>query len=737
MVQKQSTTVGPAGVALDFYERSGCATARFVSGTTVREESLRHGRLIGLYWSASGQVVREVGPGRGDHPLGLDPLIYSSEVFELEINGQSLHNHWEWIDGYEREGSRPATVEAVIELRHQICPVSVKVVTRLDGSPILARWLEITNVGDTALGLTRVAPWSGVLWDLAPSWNPSVEGTVPPFSLGYVSSEKRSEEGDFVWTTLPSETYRVERTQGTNYGQPYFVVRSEFTGELFFMGLGWSHNWFADFTYKSCLSKQHDFTRGGFDHVLTFKTGPHGTAPQRVIAVGETVSSPEVHLGPIHGDLDQGVQAWHQHMRASVVPPRPEGKEMYSIAGQVIESPGDWILTEIDIAAEMGVEAYMVDAGWYGDEFGLWTDLRGDWHEGDWLPDGIAGIRKRAHDRGLLFGLWMEPEQVGAKSNVLKQHPEWMQATDDGRAIGRGGTRSLNLGHPEVAKHFEDSVISVIGDHQLDFFKIDHNMRVHQGGETVRDGYVEQESWRHCEVLYRTFDRVRSEFPDVVLESCAGGGGRNDLGMLSRFHYGCESDLSWFPLSIRAINGLGLFLPPEAICYYHNHMPNAHQTADLDTHLRVTLFANTIFVGFGAQDADRTTAFFAKTKRYIELAKTFCYPIIASDGVVYHHTPDIGVSSPADWCVLEYASPDREQAYAGVFSLVSAGAGQTSRQYVFRPRGLDRSRDYMVTMDNSGDSFCVSGHELANTGLVIRLDGALTSELLLFSVCDC
>ena len=161
-----------------------------------------------------------------------------------------------------------------------------------------------------------------------------------------------------------------------------------------------------------------------------------------------------------------------------------------------------------------------------------------------------------------------------------------------------------------------------------------------------------------------------------MLENCASGGGRNDLGMLSRFHYGCESDLSWFPLSIRAINGLGTFLPPECICYYHNHVMHAHQTADLDTHLRVSLFTNTVFVGFGDETTDHNTAHYQTVKRYIALAKSFCYPIMKQPALVYHHTPGIGVSTPASWCVLEYASPDHRRAYAGVFMLSARGRGR-------------------------------------------------------------
>jgi alpha-galactosidase len=206
--------------------------------------------------------------------------------------------------------------------------------------------------------------------------------------------------------------------------------------------------------------------------------------------------------------------------------------------------------------------------------------------------------------------------------------------------------------------------------------------------------------------------------------------------MLSRFHYACESDWSVMPYSIRAINAMSLFLPPEAICYYHNHVNwmgvQAHQLADADTHLRVTLFAVPIFVGFGAQNADRSTEFFRKTRRYIELHKGFCRPVLAGHPRVYHHTPDIGLFTPADWCVLEYGTPDRQRGYAGIFRLSSSLGTSARAEYLFRPRGLDLGRTYEITLDNLQQTFSAPGHELALRGLPIHLDSALTSELVLY-----
>jgi alpha-galactosidase len=398
-----------------------------------------------------------------------------------------------------------------------------------------------------------------------------------------------------------------------------------------------------------------------------------------------------------------------------------------------VEEPGDWIVKEADIAAEMGVEAFMVDAGWYGETFAGWWEQRGDWKEGSWLPGGMAGVRARVKEKGMLFGLWQETEAIAKKSRLYREHPEWTLRTDDGRDCAD----TLDLSNPDAARYAEDSVLRIIRDFKLDFYKIDYNVQVGEGGQSLRGGYAESEFYRHYEALYGIYDRVRREHPDVVLEDCAGGGGRLDLGMLSRFHYMTESDWSVHPYAIRAINALSLFIPPECICYYHNHIPHAHQVADLDTHLRVTLFALPIFVGFGAQDADRSTDYFRTTRRYIELNKTFCRKIMADAPVVHHHTPGIGIYGRAERCVLEYAHRDRSRAYAGVFQLGDPGesrrgADGADTAYVFHPRGLDPALVYQVRTDNDGQVFQASGRELARDGVRVLLDRPLTSELLLF-----
>lgn len=160
----QTTTLSHESdsIAMTFQKSGNRETARYVSSTSVCEEALQDTRWIGLYWSASGQVQREnvtAGlPGRST-------LEFALHAFELEIDGQDLRNQWEFVASSERPGECPGTREAIVELRHLARPVSIRIVTRLDGTPFLVRYLEITNSGVMAAALGRVSPWSGSLWN--------------------------------------------------------------------------------------------------------------------------------------------------------------------------------------------------------------------------------------------------------------------------------------------------------------------------------------------------------------------------------------------------------------------------------------------------------------------------------------------------------------------------------------------------------------------------------------------
>jgi hypothetical protein len=111
----------------------------------------------------------------------------------------------------------------------------------------------------------------------------------------------------------------------------------------------------------------------------------------------------------------------------------------------------------------------------------------------------------------------------------------------------------------------------------------------------------------------------------------------------------------------------------------------------------------------------------------VALYKDFVRPFMP-DSRIYHHTPTFIGLEPQGWGVLELAAADGSRAIAGLFQLASPQADE----YVLRPRGLDVSQRYRVTLDNSNQAFEMDGFALAQAGMRVRLEGALTSELVLF-----
>jgi hypothetical protein len=98
------------------------------------------------------------------------------------------------------------------------------------------------------------------------------------------------------------------------------------------------------------------------------------------------------------------------------------------------------------------------------------------------------------------------------------------------------------------------------------------------------------------------------------------------------------------------------------------------------------------------------------------------------NSLIYHHTPEVDGIEPKGWGVLELAAEDRSRAICGLFQM----AAPSQPDYLLRMRGLDASRRYKVTFDNSGQTTIVDGYALMTHGLTVRLEGALTSELLIF-----
>jgi alpha-galactosidase len=284
------------------------------------------------------------------------------------------------------------------------------------------------------------------------------------------------------------------------------------------------------------------------------------------------------------------------------------------------------------------------------------------------------------------------------------------------------------MSNPAVAEWMESEIARIIQRYDLDMFRIDYNSTVNEGGNHIKDGFVESTMWRHVENLYAMFDRLRARFPRVIFQNCAGGGGRLDLGILRRFHNTELSDWMRAPRGLKILNGMTWILPPEILLRTFGTEVGDHATdGDVDLQLDTVMMSRPIFRGISPTLEDFNPILRAKIQSSMALYKRTVRPIMVGSRV-YHHTPMTPLIEQSPWVVLEYATQDSRRGVATLFRT----SGDGDPVYIFRPRGLDASRNYRVTLCNRAQTEEISGKQLMRDGVAIRLEDNLTSEMLLF-----
>jgi alpha-galactosidase len=684
----------------------------YVSGKTVYVEGLIGDQWAGRYWAADGRINFPPGMYNFSFQKGVDSAFEISikdDPIPRTASGTVLSKGWKWISASERPTSEPGTRHVLVELSNTLYPITVKLHTVLDGTPVLTRWLEITNVSAKPLALTALSPWSGRLWTRTDN-----------FDLGYQLTGKGTETtwitgGRVEWKRLGSGSTVIQSLQGNGYDDPFFIVREDDKGEYFISHLAWSANYRIEF---DCAQDRSNSRPG-----LTFKMGPSATDALRVIAPEETVLTPKVHLGHLAGDLDATVQAMHDHIRRSVLPKRKFERSyrvQYAVPGDQGYYTGEAfnetnVLKAIDVAVTVGAELFILDAGWW-DTYGEWTPSP------QRFPHGLKPIVDYVHQKGLLFGLYFEVEGGRGnwcESNVFKQHPDWFTQQD-----------ILRLDKPEVAAYLESVLTGLIERYHPDLYRHDFipvPLYTFEGPSALHEGFMENAYWRYYEAYYAIWERIHAKFPDLILQMCSNGGAREDLDMMSHFQetYTNEAEVSQ---ALPPYSGKTLALPPEILVI---GLGTTTDKGDLNTLLRATFTLSPPWILYGAAPSVETLNPERRERflHYANLYKGFIRPLLPTCQV-YHHAPVSahgGVTS-SPWFAMEYGNPTRTKAWATVVRL----AQSKSDFYLFKPRGLDPARVYRVTLDSTGTTSSAEGWRLVNDGISIRLESVMSSELILF-----
>ncbi len=253
-------------------------------------------------------------------------------------------------------------------------------------------------------------------------------------------------------------------------------------------------------------------------------------------------------------------------------------------------------LVEMAVAAkDLGAEAFVLDDGWFGQRDDDTSSL-GDWTEDlRKLPSGLPDLVRRVHELGLVFGIWFEPEMVSPRSRLFDQHPEW--------AVGHSGrARSelrhqyvLDLSDPEVVDYLERVIGNVLSSAPIGYVKWDHNRVITEPfGASLPPERQGEFFHRYMLGVYDLFSRLTERFPELLFESCAGGGGRLDPGMLAFAPQAWVSDATDAVERQRIQYGASLVYPLVSMAAHVSAVPN-HQlgrVTPLATRAAVAIFGN-------------------------------------------------------------------------------------------------------------------------------------------------
>lgn len=388
--------------------------------------------------------------------------------------------------------------------------------TAFSGLDVITQSVRITNEGPEAVSLERVMsglitlPYDNMsLMTVHGSW--AREGTVDarPIGVGITGCES-------------------QRGMSGHQDQPFLAIlgsgADQNKGEVWAMHLVYSGSFLAQ-----VQRDQFDSLRAliGID--------PEGFSWR--LEPGESFQTPEAVTVYSDAGIGKMTRTLHDLYRGYLIRSpwlyRPRPVLINNWEATYFDFDEERLLTIAKRAAKLGIELFVLDDGWFGSrntDSGSLGDWQVDKHK---LPHGLDGLARKINALGMRFGLWMEPEMVSVDSDLYRAHPDWVIRTQNRSPMLCRDQLVLDLGRPEVEEYVWGRVEATLRSANIEYLKWDMNRPLTNLGSSAlppeRQGEV---GHRYMLALYRLQERLCREFPELLLENCASGGGRFDPGML-------------------------------------------------------------------------------------------------------------------------------------------------------------------------------------------------------------
>lgn len=476
---------------------------------------------------------------------------------------------------------------------------------------------------------------------------------------------------------------------------------TESTGEAFAFNLVYSGN----------FSAMVDVDQYGSARTL-IGVNPHNFSWK--LEPGKTFQTPEVVMARSGNGLGEISRTLHRLYRERLC----RGAHQFSERPVVINS---WeaiyfnfdekkLLDLAEESAKLGIELFVLDDGWFEKRDSDTTSL-GDWTpDRRKLPNGLRDFSRKIKAKKLAFGIWVEPEMISRNSDLFRSHPDWpLQVPGREFSFGRDQL-VLDLSRKDVCDYLFDALSEVFSEAEPDYVKWDMNRHMTEVHSQRLDSCNQQEvSHRYMLGLYELLERLTAAFPNILFESCSGGGGRYDPGML---YYMPQT---WASDNIDSLNrvaiqfGTSIAYPASTMSCHVSAAPN-HQTGRITTLKSRGEIAMAGTFGYeldvtkitaGEKDAIRR-----QVSRYREIRRTVLF------GDLYRLRNPVETETGADstYAAWMHVSADGKEA---VLTAARLKPWPNQPPVVLRLAGLSGDAFYLSDFDGS----VYSGSELMSMGI--------------------
>jgi len=565
------------------------------------------------------------------------------------------------------------------------------------GLALAEAWVEIENAGKLPVTITRVdsvrfrAPAGATsARHYASGWGqeftPREHAVTGPFTVETRSG--RSSEGAHPWLGLKHAD-----------------------GSVVCLSVAWSGNH---------ITRVEGSERDGW----TVSAGLNDWEFSTTLKPGGKLRAPSVFVATTQdGDWDAAARAFHAWHRRYGAPKTP----------LTMQLPVEWnhwwpyedrrldeatFRANIAAAAAMSMEAVLLDAGWFGPpEDTAWWDRRGDWGlvNTKRFPSGIRALSDEAHRRGLKFGLWCEIEAVGAKSDLHREHPDYI-ARRDGKDLG-----TVCFGNSEARRWAVATLDRLVRAYGVDWVKVDFNVNPGAGCDVETHGHGKGDGlFRHIEGLYSVMEAVRRKRPDLLIEGCSSGGLRLDLGWLQHVPVAFLSDPDTPAHNLQLFWGAMDYMPPSACLHwawsetlgafpsFNPRDPKLTPEA-LDYSVRTGMLGMS---GFSWALPDLPEWVRLRAKRHIRTYQERVKPFVREADVFRLTGQPLRDGGGDRWCAFEYLMPGAMEAMMFVFRLPGGAETRT-----IPLRGLLTDATYEISRDGEDRILRRTGAELMRDGL--------------------